>query len=207
MRSTCLLTLLVFMSRPLLGVEEGPVRILVVGDSLTAGYGIDPEAAFPAILESKCKAEGLNCSVRNGGVSGDTSAGGLRRISWLLRSPVDLLILELGANDGLRGVALESTKSNLQMILGKTQEMYPDVLVVIAGMMVPPNLGPDYSTEFQKIFEELAEENEAALIPFLLDGVAGKPTLNLPDGIHPTPEGHEIVAENVWRAVKPLVQR
>lgn len=182
-----------------------PRRILVFGDSLTAGYGIDPGLAFPAVLQEKIAAAGLDYEVVNGGVSGDTTAGGLRRIDWLLRRPVDILLLELGANDGLRGIPLDSTKRNLQAIIDRARARYPDVRLVIAGMLVPPNLGPDYTQRFREIFEEVASENEAVLIPFLLEGVAGRPDLNLPDGIHPTPAGHRIVAENVWSALGPLL--
>jgi acyl-CoA thioesterase I len=182
-----------------------PRRILVFGDSLTAGYGIDPGLAFPAVLQEKIAAAGLDYEVVNGGVSGDTTAGGLRRIDWLLQRPVDILLLELGANDGLRGIPLDSTKRNLQAIIDRARARYPDVRLVIAGMLVPPNLGPDYTQRFREIFEEVASENEAVLIPFLLEGVAGRPDLNLPDGIHPTPAGHRIVAENVWSALGPLL--
>jgi acyl-CoA thioesterase-1 len=123
-------------------------------------------------------------------------------IDWVLRQPIDILVLELGANDGLRGLPLSQTKSNLQSIIDKTRAKYPDVKIIIAGMEVPPNLGQEYTAEFRKIFPELAESNDAILIPFLLDGVAGKEDLNLPDGIHPNPEGHKIVAENVFKAVE-----
>jgi acyl-CoA thioesterase I len=181
-------------------------RILVLGDSLAAGYGtIGP--AFPAVLQEKIAAAGLDYAVVNAGVSGDTTAGGLGRIDWLLRSPVDVLVLELGANDGLRGIPLDSTKRNLQSIIDRTRARYPEVRVVIAGMLVPPNLGPDYTRRFREIFEEVAAENAAALIPFLLAGVAGRPELNLPDGIHPTPEGHRIMAENVWKVLGPLLEK
>ncbi len=181
--------------------------LLVLGDSLTAGYGLDPSQAYPALLQEKVDAAGLDFNVVNAGVSGETSAGGASRIDWLLRRRVDVLLLELGANDGLRGIPLDATRKNLQYIIDATRRRYPGVKVVIAGMLVPPNLGPDYSTSFRNLFRELAEENDAALIPFLLEGVAGKPELNLPDGIHPTPRGHELVAENVWKVIRPILVR
>jgi acyl-CoA thioesterase-1 len=184
-----------------------PKTILVLGDSLTAGYGIDVDKAFPAVLQAKIEQESLPYVVVNAGVSGDTTAGGLRRIDWLLRQRINCLILALGANDGLRGVPLEATKSNLQGIINKTRQKYPEAQIIIAGMLVPPNMGPDYFERFRELFKELARENDALLIPFLLDGVAGKSSLNLADGIHPTPEGHEIMAENVWQVLEPVLER
>ncbi len=180
--------------------------ILFLGDSLTAGYGLDPALAFPALIQKKIDEAGLPYKVVNAGVSGDTSAGGVRRIDWLLKRPVDVLFLELGANDGLRGIPLDSTEKNLQSIIDRTRESYPDCRIMIAGMMVPPNLGPDYTARFQGIFKELAEKNHAVLMPFLLEGVAGRPALNLPDGIHPTEEGHRIVARNVWKWLAPILR-
>ena len=180
-------------------------NILFLGDSLSAGYGLDPVQAFPSLIQEKIDEKSLPFRLVNAGISGDTTAGGLGRINWLLRRKVDILILELGANDGLRGIDLESTKHNLQSIIDRTKSRYPDCKIVIAGMMVPPNLGPEYTNRFRSIFQELANENDAALIPFLLEGVAGRPELNLPDGIHPTPEGHKILAENVWSVLEPLL--
>lgn len=180
--------------------------ILVLGDSLSAGYGLDPDLAYPALLEKRLRAGGYAYKVVNAGISGDTSAGGLGRINWLLKNRVDILLLELGANDGLRGIPLDSTKRNLQGIIDRTKSRYPEVEVVIAGMMVPPNLGPEYTGEFRQLFVDLARENESSLIPFLLEGVAGDPQLNLPDGIHPTAEGHKLVLETVWRSIEPLVK-
>ncbi len=183
-----------------------PRRILILGDSLTAGYGLDPKHAYPALLQEKIVREGLPYRIVDAGVSGDTSAGGLGRINWLLREPVAVLILELGANDGLRGIELGSTRRNLQGIIDRTRARYPEVRILIAGMMVPPNLGKEYATRFRELFEELAKANGAVLVPFLLEGVAGRPELNLPDGIHPTAEGHRRVAENVWRYLRPLLE-
>jgi len=182
--------------------QDDPVRILFFGDSLTAGYGLSEEQAFPAIVERRLKKNGGNYEVINAGLSGETSAGGNSRIDWVLRQPVDVLVLELGANDGLRGLPLSQTRSNLQSIIDKTKAKYPDVQIVIAGMEVPPNLGTEYTSEFRKIFPELAKKNDAILIPFLLDGVAGNESLNLPDGIHPNPEGHKIVAENIIKVLQ-----
>jgi acyl-CoA thioesterase-1 len=180
--------------------------ILVLGDSLAAGLGVDPDEAYPALLQKKADAAGLNFTVINGGESGDTSAGGLRRINWYLRRKLDVLILELGGNDGLRGIAPETTRTNLQAIIDTARKAWPDVRIVIAGMRMPPNLGRDYTDAFEKIFPALARENHAALVPFLLDGVGGKPELNAGDQIHPTAEGHKIVADNVWKILKPVLE-
>jgi acyl-CoA thioesterase I len=179
--------------------------ILFYGNSLTAGMGLDPEQAFPNLIQQKIHKINKDYLVVNAGLSGETSAGGFSRIDWVLRQPVDIFVLELGANDGLRGLPLQSTRQNLQGIIDKVRQKYPEVKVLIAGMMVPPNMGEDYSEEFVKIYPGLAKKNNAELIPFLLDGVAGNPDLNLPDGIHPNAEGHEIVAENVWDVLKPLL--
>ncbi len=180
-------------------------NILFFGNSLTAGYGLDPELAFPELIQQKIDGEKMNFTVINAGLSGETSAGGLSRIDWVLSQYVDVFILELGANDGLRGLPLASTRKNLQGILDKVKLKYPNVEIVIAGMMVPPNMGETYSKEFGEIYPELARKNNAALIPFLLEGVAGNPDLNLPDGVHPNVEGHQIVADNVWKALKPFL--
>jgi len=200
--------LITVLFAPLGGLRaEGEGKtILILGDSLTAGYGLDPAQAYPAVLEEKIRDTGLEWQVINAGVSGDTSAGGLRRIGWLLRRNVDILVLELGANDGLRGIQLDVTKGNLQQVIDRTRKAHPGVEIVIVGMMVPPNLGPDYSTQFRELFVELAEENQAELVPFLLEGVAGRPELNLPDGIHPTAEGHRIIADTVWKTLLPLLR-
>lgn len=182
-----------------------PKVILFFGDSLTTGYGLSPEQAFPALVEKKCISNGTPCKAINAGLSGETSAGGLTRIDWVLRQPIDVFVLELGANDGLRGLPLEQTKKNLQSIIDKVKTRYPKAKIVVAGMMVPPNMGPDYTSSFQKIFPELAKKNNATLIPFLLQDVAGHEKLNLGDGIHPNPEGHKIVANNVYQVLSPLL--
>ena len=185
--------------------NTSPKLILFYGDSLTAGYGLSPEEAFPAKVEKKLNQKGNVCKVVNAGLSGETSAGGLSRLDWVLRQSVDIFVLELGANDGLRGLPLEQTQKNLQAILDKVKRKNPKVKIVIAGMMVPPNMGTDYTTKFQKIFPDLAKKNNATLIPFLLQNVAGDEKLNQADGIHPTAEGHNIVAENVLKVIKPLL--
>lgn len=179
--------------------------ILFYGDSLTAGLGLTTEEAFPALVEKKFKQLGKPCKVINAGLSGETSAGGLSRLEWVLRQPVDVFVLELGANDGLRGLPIEQTQKNLQAIIDKVKAKYPKVKIVIAGMMVPPNMGPDYTSKFRKIFPELAKKNNATLIPFLLQDVAGNEKLNQADGIHPNVEGHKIVAENVYKVIQPLL--
>lgn len=176
--------------------------ILFFGNSLTAGYGVEPSQAFPALIQNKIDSLNLSYQVVNAGVSGETSAGGNSRIDWILRQPVDVFVLELGANDGLRGVPVDETKRNLQSIIDKVKAKYPDVKLVLAGMQVPPNMGQKYATEFQAIYPDLATKNDIALIPFLLDKVGGEVKLNLEDGIHPTPEGHQILAENVWSVLE-----
>jgi acyl-CoA thioesterase I len=187
---------------------EPPAKSLVfLGDSLTAGLGVQPSEAFPALVAEKIHAAGLPFEVENAGLSGDTSAGGLRRIDWLLQRRIDVLVIELGANDGLRGLDLKSMKANLQAIIDKTKAKNPQVKIVLAGMQVPPNLGPDYAAGFQRVFAELARENNATLIPFLLEGVGGHRELNQPDLIHPNPSGHRIVADLVWRTLEPILRQ
>lgn len=188
--------------------ENGTQKnILILGDSLAAGYGIQREEAFPALLQKKIEDAKLPYRILNGGVSGDTTAGGLRRIDWMLKQPVDVLVVELGGNDGLRGIPPAETKKNLQGIIDKAKQKYPHVRVVIAGMQMPPNMGEDYTKAFAEIFPAVAKANQASLIPFLLDGVGGKTELNQPDGIHPTPKGHEVVAENVWKVLGPVLRK
>jgi acyl-CoA thioesterase-1 len=193
-----------FISSSNMPIDE-PKVILCFGNSITAGHGLDPEFAYPFQLEQIIREKGYNYKVINSGLSGETSAGGLTRIDWVLRDKVDIFILELGANDGLRGLPLIQTRSNLGLIIKKVKKKYPDAQIVIAGMMVPPNMGNEYSTEFMYMFNELATEHNALLIPFLLDGVGGIPELNLGDGIHPNIEGHKIVAENVFAFIKDIL--
>jgi acyl-CoA thioesterase-1 len=179
--------------------------ILFFGDSLTAGYGLSPEEAFPAQVEKSLAKAGNTVKVVNAGLSGETSAGGLSRVDWILRQPIDIFILELGANDGLRGLPIDQTRTNLQAIIDKVKAKYPTCKIVLAGMMVPPNMGKEYSTSFQNVFKDLAKKNNASLIPFLLENVGGIEKLNQADGIHPNAEGHKIVAANVIKAIKPLL--
>jgi acyl-CoA thioesterase-1 len=185
----------------------GPKKIVFLGDSLTAGLGVQKSEAFPALVAEKIRAAGLPFEVENAGLSGDTSAGGLRRIDWLLQRPIDVLVLELGANDGLRGTDLKSMKTNLQTIIDKTKAKNPGVKIVLAGMEVPPNLGAEYASGFERVFAELARENKATLIPFLLEGVGGHRELNQADTIHPSPAGHRIIAELVWRTLEPILRQ
>jgi len=180
--------------------------ILFFGDSLTAGYGLSPEEAFPALIEKKLNKASARVRVVNAGLSGETSAGGLSRIDWVLRQPIDIFVLELGANDGLRGLPLKQTVSNLQAIIDKVVAKQPDVKIVMAGMMVPPNLGQAYTEEFRNIYPTLARKNKATLIPFILEGVAGDEKLNQADGIHPNVEGHQIIANNLLRTFEELVK-
>jgi acyl-CoA thioesterase-1 len=176
--------------------------ILFFGNSLTAGYGVDPSEAYPALIQDKIDSLGLNYKVINAGVSGETSSDGNSRIDWILKQPVDIFVLELGGNDGLRGIPLSETKKNLQSIIDKVKAKYPHVKIILEGMQIPPNMGPAYTSKFREIYPALAKENNIDLVPFLLKGVGGDPKLNQRDGIHPTAEGHKIVAQNVWEVLK-----
>lgn len=184
--------------------DDRPV-ILFVGTSLTAGLGLEPEQAYPALVQKMLDAAGLRYRVVNAGVSGETSAGARRRIAWLLRQPVAVLVLETGANDGLRGQDPEATRENIQAILDAARGSKPPPKLALAAMEALPNYGDAYRRRFRAIYPELAKQNRARLIPFLLEGVAGNPALNQPDGIHPTAAGQERVAENVWKALRPLL--
>jgi acyl-CoA thioesterase-1 len=179
--------------------------IIFYGDSLTAGYGLAPENAFPALIDEMLGEQGLDYKVVNAGVSGETSSGGLTRIDWILNQKVDIFVLELGANDGLRGIPTAQTYENLTAIIKKVKEKNPECEIVVAGMMVPPNMGADYANQFSEIFPSLAKNTGATLMPFLLVDVAGDPALNLPDGIHPNIQGHKIVANNLMSVLAPLL--
>ena len=179
--------------------------ILFLGDSITAGYGVDQAEAFPAGVQQKVDKNGWPLTCINAGVNFETSSGALRRIDWLLRRPFQILVIETGANDGLRGIPLEVTRANLQKIIDHVWKVNPDVKILISGMQIPPNLGPDYTKEFQNLHEEVARANDLPYIPFLLEGVGGIPDLNLADGIHPTPEGHVIIADTVWKTLEPIL--
>jgi acyl-CoA thioesterase I len=184
--------------------DERPV-ILFVGTSLTAGLGVDPEDAYPALIQQKIDAASLRYRVVNAGVSGETSAGALRRMPWLMRQKVAVLVVETGANDGLRGQDPEATRRNLQAIFDDARRQKPPPKLVLMAMEALPNYGEDYRRRFRAIFPELAKKNGATLVPFLLAGVAGDPKLNQADGIHPTAEGHRRVAENVWKVLRPIL--
>lgn len=179
-------------------------RIVVLGDSLTAGLGLGPQEAFPAVLEARVRGAGYGFEVVNAGVSGDTTAGGLRRLDWVLDANVRVLIVALGGNDGLRGLPVEDMRRNLDAIIRRARER--GIAVVLAGMEAPPNLGETYTARFRQVFRDLARQHEVAFVPFLLDGVAGVAALNQPDGIHPNAAGARRVAENVWRALEPVLR-
>lgn len=181
--------------------------ILFFGNSLTAGYGLEPSKAYPALIQQKLDSLGYAYRAVNAGLSGETTASGKTRLDWVLeRQPVDIFVLELGANDGLRGIEPTETQRNLEAIIKKVRAANSEVEIVLTGMMVPPNMGSDYADRFQKIFPRVAEEQAVILLPFLLQDVAGEPELNQADGIHPTAEGQKIVADNVWKVLKPSLE-
>lgn len=181
-------------------------NILFFGNSLTAGYGLDdPSQAFPGLILHKIDSLKLPYKIINAGLSGETTAGGKNRIDWLLKQKVDVFVLELGANDGLRGIPVTETSKNLQDIMDRVKAKYPDAKQVLVGMQVPPNMGGSYSSKFRAVFEDLAKQNAVPFVPFLLEGVGGVRELNQADGIHPTAEGHKIVAENVWKVLKGIL--
>jgi acyl-CoA thioesterase-1 len=187
-------------------VKKKTKTILFFGNSLTAAYGLDdPSKGFAGLIQRKVDSLGLGYKVVNGGVSGETSSGGNSRIDWILKQPVDVFVLELGGNDGLRGIAVSETKRNLQSILDKVKAKYPDAKLVLAGMQMPPSLGRKYTTDFKNVYTDLAASNKLTLIPFLLQGVGGEVKLNQQDGIHPTAEGHQIIAETVWNHLKDIL--
>jgi acyl-CoA thioesterase-1 len=180
--------------------------VLFFGDSLTAGYGLDDQSqAFPAVVQNKIDATNLHYKVINAGVSGETSAGGKARIGWILKQKVAVFVLELGANDGLRGIPMTETINNLQAIIDSVKTKYPKAKLVMLGMQVPPNMGSVYAYSFKAVFPELAAKNKMALVPFLLKGVGGVPSLNQKDGIHPTAEGAKIVGDNVWQVLQDVL--
>ncbi|HZR46504.1 MAG TPA: arylesterase [Candidatus Manganitrophaceae bacterium] len=185
--------------------ERGEEPVLVAfGDSLTAGLGVSASEAYPAVLERKIQQGGYPYRVINAGVSGETTAGGLQRVGWILKSRPDIVILELGANDGLRGLEVRQTEKNLSMIIERLQSK--NVRVVLAGMKLPPNYGKEYTEAFEKIYPSLARRYRLTLIPFFLDGVAAQSALNQADGIHPTPEGYQIIVGRLWPFVEPLLK-
>lgn len=181
--------------------------ILFFGNSLTAGMGIDPNNAFPALIQERLDSLDLNYETVNAGLSGETTASGKNRVGWVLNQKVSIFVLELGANDGLRGIPLEETERNLQDIIDTVRTNDPNTLIILAGMQIPPNMGPEYSERFKNIFPQLANKNGLLLIPFLLEEVAGIPDLNQADGIHPTEEGHRIIAETIWPTIHKAIMQ
>lgn len=182
--------------------------ILCFGDSITAGYGLDDTVdAFPGVLQTKIDSSGLDYVVVNSGLSGETTAGGRSRIEWVLNQDIDVFILELGGNDGLRGVPLSETRANLQAIIDAVRAEYPETTIILAGMELPPNMGQDYTSGFRTVFSDLAEKNDLEFIPFILKDVGGIKELNQSDGIHPTVEGHKIVAQTVWEILEPIINQ
>jgi acyl-CoA thioesterase-1 len=201
----CAIANLLLGGMPAVAQEPAKKTIVFVGDSLSAGAGVKPQQAFPALVQEKIRERGLPHEVVNAGIGGDTTAGGLRRIDWVLQRKVDVLVIELGGNDGLRGLPVRNIKANLQGMIDKAKAKHPEVKIVIAGMQMPPNVGAKYAEEFRQVFSDVAKENDATMIPFLLEGVGGLREFNQPDLIHPNPAGHKIVADVVWKTIEPLL--
>jgi acyl-CoA thioesterase-1 len=191
---------------PPAGMPADRGTVVFLGTSLTAGLGLEPEQAYPSLIQRKIDSAGLNFRVVNAGVSGETSAGARRRVDWLLREPIAVLVLETGANDGLRGLPPDSLRANIQAVFDRAKATSPPPKLVLVGMRIPPNYGRAYTQQFQAVYPEVARRNDAELVPFLLDGVGGVPRLNQADGIHPTPEGQRVMAETVWRVLGPLLR-
>lgn len=185
-------------------VSVSPV-ILFVGTSLTAGLGLDPSQAYPARIEERVRAEGLPYRVVNAGVSGETSAAARRRLDWLLRQPVAVLVIETGANDGLRGQDPAATRAEIQAMIDRARQVSPPPRILLLGMQAPPNMGREYTDAFRAVYADLARANGVTLVPFLLEGVAGLEHLNQADGIHPTADGQRVLADNVWPHLRPLL--
>jgi acyl-CoA thioesterase I len=181
--------------------------ILFLGTSLTAGYGIDPQQAYPALIQQKIDSAGLDFRVINAGLSGETSAGALRRADWLFQQPIAVLVVETGANDGLRGLPAESLRANIQGIIDRAKRLRPAPRLILVGMRIPPNYGRTYAQQFEAVYPQLARSNGAVLVPFLLEGVGGVRGLNQPDGVHPTAEGQRKMAETVWRVLEPVLRK
>lgn len=203
--------MLLLLANGALWAQEGPTangsngskpRIVILGDSITAGYGLDPKEAYPALLQKKIDEAKLNYTVVNAGVSGDTTAGGLRRVTWAMSQGAEVFIIALGGNDGLRGISPKQTEENLTGIITKARAKSPQAKVFVAGMQMPDNMGADYVEQFKGVFPKVATVNNAILIPFLLEGVGGDPKLNQADQIHPTAEGQKKIAETVWKAIE-----
>jgi len=197
------------MAPPAPAEKEQPssaIRIVFLGDSISAAYGLPEEEGFVYLIQERLDSLGIDARVVNAGVSGDTSSGGLSRVEWVLGTSTDILVLELGGNDALRGIDLDVTRRNLAGIIEKSRSMNPDIHIILAGMQVPPNLGTDYTAQFRDLFPSLAEEYETELVPFLLEDVALVPGRMQDDGIHPTADGHRVMAETMWEALEPVVR-
>ena len=192
---------------PVPGSRSARKTVLIVGTSLTAGLGLDQEEAYPALLQRKADSLGLHVEIVNAGLSGETSAGALRRMDWLLRGPADVVVIETGANDGLRGLDVDSTRANLRAIVAKVKAARPQARILLAQMEAPPNLGAKYTAAFHSMYQDVAKEATIELMPFLLRGVAGITNLNQPDGMHPNERGEEIVANNVWETLEPVLRQ
>ena len=201
------LVAILFVFLPPTAGAAGERTIIFFGDSLTAGYGLTNPAAdsYPALIQGRIRAAGLAWRVVNAGLSGETTAGGLRRLDWTLRTPPDLFVLALGANDGLRGISPALMRANLEEMIDRVRRLRPDARVVLAGMQMPPELGPEHAAAFARVFPEVAKKTGATLIPFLLEGVGGVAELNQGDRIHPNPAGHAVMAETVWKILRPLL--
>ena len=192
-------------SASLVAAEAERKTVVILGDSIAAGYGVEAAESFPDLLQKRIVEKNLPWEIVNAGVSGDTTAGGVRRMPWLLKRRVDVLVIELGGNDGLRGLAPEQTRANLEKIIALAREKYSDVKIILAGMQMPPSMGADYTKKFSALFADVAKDKQTALIPFVLEGVGGKAEFNQPDRIHPNSEGHKIVAQNVWAVLEPVL--
>ncbi len=187
--------------------QDKKASIVFFGNSLTAGFGLEPEEAYPQLIQNKLDSLGFSYEVINAGLSGETTAGGVERIDWILKQPVDVFVLELGGNDGLRGIDPKETEKNLGIIIDKVRKKYPKVKILLTGMETPPNMGQGYVKDFREVFPKVAQKKEVAFMEFLLKDVGGIAKLNQPDGIHPTAEGQKIVAENVWVSLQPLLEK
>lgn len=181
--------------------------VLFFGTSLTAGYGLEPEQAFPALIEKKARDEGVPIKAVNGGLSGETTAGAVRRIDWVLRTPADLVVVEAGANDALRGLSPDAARANLEQLIASVRAKQPRAKIALVQMEAPPNYGVAYTRSFGAIYQDVAKKENIPLVPFLLTGVAGISRLNQADGVHPNAVGERIVADNIWKALKPLVEQ
>lgn len=206
-KTTHLLILLICFLSSTRGFSEEAERktIVILGDSIAAGYGVEPSESFPSLLQQRIDEKKLFYQIVNASVSGDTTASGARRMPWLLKRKMDVLVIELGGNDGLRGISPTETKTNLEKIIDLARERNPGVEIILAGMQMPQNMGVEYTEKFKKVFSQIAEEKKTRLIPFVLEGVGGKAELNQPDRIHPNAKGHKIVADNVWTVLESIL--